>query len=132
MFTVAAAPFRIPNALIMGGGIRSWGWLIRKFSSERSVCAPQYLSAGTWTSPNASVSALVFAAILVALPWKYLWCCIEGIVRGVAIEEIGALDGLGEPFRHVLSDLTAVLGIPRLPRAAGPAMRIVRSMLKVA
>ena len=24
----------------MGGGMRSWGWLILKFSSERSVWAP--------------------------------------------------------------------------------------------
>lgn len=30
MFTVAAAPLRIPKALTMGGGIRSCGWLISK------------------------------------------------------------------------------------------------------
>lgn len=63
MFTVAAAPFRIPNARMTGGGIRSCGWLILKFSSDRSVCAPQYLSAGTWISPKASVSVLVEPAI---------------------------------------------------------------------
>ena len=52
--------------------MRSCGWLILKFSNDRSVCAPQYLSAGTCTSPNASVSARV-AAILYAVAWKFLW-----------------------------------------------------------
>jgi hypothetical protein len=76
MFTVAAAPLRMPKALMMGGGMRSWGWLMRKFSSDRSVCAPQYLSAGTWISPKASVSARVAAgaaaaaAMLEGLAWK--------------------------------------------------------------
>lgn len=65
IFTVAAAPFRIPNALTIGGGIRSCGWLILKFSNDRSVCAPQYLSEGTWISPKASLSVLISAAILV-------------------------------------------------------------------
>lgn len=49
--------------------MRSCGWLILKFSNDRSVCAPQYLSAGTCTSPKASVSARV-AAILYAVAWK--------------------------------------------------------------
>lgn len=64
MLTVAAAPLRIPKALTMGGGMRSWGWLILKFSSERSVCAPQYLSLCTWTSPKASLSVRVAAMML--------------------------------------------------------------------
>lgn len=64
MLTVAAAPFKIPNARTIGGGIRSCGWLIRKFSKDLSVCAPQYLSDGTWISPKASVSVLVEEAIL--------------------------------------------------------------------
>ena len=34
MFTVAAAPLRIPKARIMGGGMRSCGWLIWKFSND--------------------------------------------------------------------------------------------------
>jgi len=59
MFTVAAAPLRIPKALTMGGGIRSCGWFILKFSNDRSVCAPQYLLEATCTSPKASVSVLV-------------------------------------------------------------------------
>lgn len=59
MFTTAAAPLRIPNARMMGGGMRSWGWLILKLERDRSVCAPQYLSAGTWTGPKASVSVRV-------------------------------------------------------------------------
>src|SRR5437016_1061616 len=109
MLTVAAAPFKMPNALMMGGGMRSWGWLMRKFSSERSVWAPQYLSAGTWISPKASLSVLVLAAILVALPWKYLWCWIAGFVRRVASDETGARGALlGDACRHVLSGWTAV------------------------
>ena len=73
MLTVAAAPLRIPNALTMGGGMRSWGWLMRKFSSERSVCAPQYLSPGTWISPKASLSVRVVAgAMMRAVLWKPL------------------------------------------------------------
>lgn len=63
--------------------MRSCGWLILKFSRERSVWAPQYLSAGTWTSPNASVSALVSAMARVVLV-KYL--CNEGIERICARE----------------------------------------------
>lgn len=59
MLTVAAAPFRMPNARTTGGGIRSCGWLILKFSNDRSVCAPQYLFAGTWMGPKASDSVRV-------------------------------------------------------------------------
>lgn len=59
MFTVAAAPLRIPKARTMGGGMRSKGWLILKFPRERSVWAPQYLSEATWTSPKASLSVRV-------------------------------------------------------------------------
>lgn len=70
MLTVAAAPFRMPNALTMGGGMRSWGWFILKFSSDRSVCAPQYLSAGTWISPNASLSVRVEAMLRVDENWR--------------------------------------------------------------
>ena len=47
--------------------MRSWGWLILKFSSERSVWAPQYLSLGTWSSPKASLSVRVLAMVEVAL-----------------------------------------------------------------
>ena len=70
---------------MMGGGIRSWGWLILKFSNDRSVCAPQYLSAGTWTSPKASVSALV-SAIVFAVAWKNrVW--MEAFDRLFEVEE---------------------------------------------
>ena len=86
MLTVAAAPFRIPNALTIGGGIRSCGWLILKFSRERSVWAPQYLSAGTWTSPKASVSALV-SAMERAVQVKYLYDGIERICAREVDEE---------------------------------------------
>ena len=67
MLTVAAAPFKMPNARTMGGGMRSCGWLILKFSNDLSVCAPQYLSLGTWISPKASLSARVEADILAVL-----------------------------------------------------------------
>lgn len=65
MLTVAAAPLRMPKARTIGGGMRSCGWLILKFSSERSVWAPQYLSEGTWISPKASLSVLVEAILVV-------------------------------------------------------------------
>lgn len=55
--------------------MRSWGWLMRKFSRDRSVWAPQYLSAGTWTSPKASLSVLVLAAILKDVAWRFRWNC---------------------------------------------------------
>ena len=34
MFTVAAAPLRIPKARTTGGGMRSCGWLILKFPKD--------------------------------------------------------------------------------------------------
>jgi hypothetical protein len=49
----------MPKARTTAGGIRSCGWLILKFSNDRSVCAPQYLSEATCTSPKASVSVRV-------------------------------------------------------------------------
>ena len=67
MFTVAAAPFKMPKALTMGGGMRSCGWLILKFSNDRSVCAPQYLSSCTWISPKASLSVRDILAVVVKL-----------------------------------------------------------------
>ena len=67
MFTVAAAPFKMPKALTIGGGMRSWGWLMRKLDKDRSVWAPQYLSAGTWISPKASLSVLVLLLLLLLL-----------------------------------------------------------------
>lgn len=51
MLTVAAAPLRIPNALTMGAGIRSWGWLILKLPSELRPSA----------SPSRSPSVYGFA-----------------------------------------------------------------------
>lgn len=77
MLTVAAAPLRIPKARTIGGGMRSWGWLILKFSSERSVWAPQYLSLGTWTSPKASLSVRVLAMVEVALNRRR--CAVNGV-----------------------------------------------------
>src|SRR5271170_7083593 len=50
-----AAPFfKVAYAVIISRGIRSWPML--KCSSERCVCAPHSLSAGTSTTPMLSVS----------------------------------------------------------------------------
>lgn len=97
--------------------MRSWGWLIRKFSRERSVWAPQYLSEGTWTSPKASVSVLV-AAIVIDEAWKYLWVVWSDVreeraeeravapARGAAACDLGIAE-----FKHVLIALALPLGL---------------------
>src|SRR5207253_2728372 len=54
MFTCAAARFTCASAVISAGGIFSL--LIRKFCSERCVCAPQSLWAGTSIGPKVSFS----------------------------------------------------------------------------
>ena len=53
----AAARLMMPKARISGTGIVSVP--MRKFCSERAVCAPQYLSAGTSSGPKESVSVRV-------------------------------------------------------------------------
>ncbi len=53
---MAAAFFSTPKAWVISRGMVSMPTPIRKFSWERSVCAPQYLSAGTLTSPMESCS----------------------------------------------------------------------------
>lgn len=112
MFTVAAAPFRIPNALMMGGGIRSWGWLMRKFSRDRSVWAPQYLSPGTWISPKASLSVLV-AAILVDEAWKNLAVLWSDVGR-VRKEEVAAPVLAGrKPTAELLEQLALALALEK-------------------
>ena len=50
----AVAFFRMAYAVIISLGMRSFPML--KCSNERCVCAPQSLSAGTFTSPRLSVS----------------------------------------------------------------------------
>lgn len=81
--------------------MRSCGWLILKFSRDRSVCAPQYLSAGTSTSPNASVSALV-SAIADGVAWKYLpkRGCVE--VEEAMLESFWVEDIIDEEGRKRL------------------------------
>jgi len=86
MLTVAAAPLRMPKARTMGGGMRSWGWLILKFSSERSVCAPQYLSDGTWISPKASLSVRVLAILVVTLNWRLWNWFVDWRVENLVVE----------------------------------------------
>src|SRR5882762_8757772 len=51
----------MPNARIISRGITSLP--ILKWSRDRSVCAPQYLSAGTSISPIESVSMRVFGFV---------------------------------------------------------------------
>jgi hypothetical protein len=58
-FTSAQAFFRIPKARIISRGKRSPP--MRKCSSERWVCAPQYRSAGTSMLPIVSFSVRVVA-----------------------------------------------------------------------
>ena len=57
---ITQAFFNTAKALIISKGILPFSWLILKFSVERCVCAPQYLSAGTSTYPMVSFSVLVF------------------------------------------------------------------------
>lgn len=136
MFTVAAAPFRMPKALTMGGGMRSWGWLMRKFSSDRSVCAPQYLSLGTWTSPKASVSVLV-PAMVIDEAWKYLELLRLRNDVGGAREEEAEVAAAARPAargvahellelskEHVLRALVPFLGLATQLRA-GPDAHIL-------
>ena len=58
-FTSAAARLTSAIARISGCGMRSSP--MRKFCSERCVCAPQYRSAATSIGPNVSVSVRDFA-----------------------------------------------------------------------
>src|SRR5690554_5787308 len=62
----AAAFFKTAKALIISLGIEA-GAPILKFSKERSVCAPQNRSAGTFTSPIVSFSILYSILILFIL-----------------------------------------------------------------
>ena len=57
MLVSAAARFTMPSARTIGAGWRSQP--ILKFASERSACAPQYLSAATSIGPKVSVSVRV-------------------------------------------------------------------------
>ena len=84
MFTVAAAPFRMPKARTTGGGIRSCGWLILKFSKDRSVCAPQYLSEATCTSPKASVS--------VRVDCDCVQVRVSSLILGPFVQELNVVD----------------------------------------
>ena len=55
-FATAAAFFKTPKAWIISDGIVSIPTPMGKFRQERWVCAAQYLSAGTRTSPIESCS----------------------------------------------------------------------------
>lgn len=57
--TLAAHFFRIPNALIIGIGIRSVSIAILKFCLDLWVWAPQYLSVGTKMGPKLSCYSLI-------------------------------------------------------------------------
>ena len=62
-FTVAEACLTMPSARMIERGIRSSP--ILKFSSERCVCAPQYLSSATSMAPMLSVSVRVVVIVIV-------------------------------------------------------------------
>ncbi len=66
---VAAQRLTMPSARIKGLGRRSSP--ILKFSRDRCVCAPQYLSAGTSIGPNESVSVrvvIILSSIFTSAP----------------------------------------------------------------
>jgi len=83
-----------------------------KFSNDRSVWAPQYLSEGTWSSPKASLSVLVEEDILV--DWlKDLADGVEVVdlrdaeVRATAsFAEVEMRDDLGRAARDAVATLT--------------------------
>lgn len=54
LLTIAAHFFNTPNALIIGGGIKSKSLPISKFYSDLYVWAPQNLFAGTLIGPKVS------------------------------------------------------------------------------
>lgn len=96
--------------------MRSWGWLMRKFSSDRSVWAPQYLSEGTWISPKASLSERV-AAILRAVAWRSrleegVRQVVKDDVRGrrVTVKEGRPEAAVVVAREHVPASLTRALG----------------------
>jgi hypothetical protein len=132
MLTVAAAPFKMPNARTIGGGMRSWGWLILKFSSDRSVWAPQYLSEGTWSSPKASLSVRVLAMLLVMLNrrrWKKLW-----VLDGVYLVGWRGTVESGRALRvHMTEGLALACGSERIAPASARRrlVRAVRNMVEV-
>ena len=67
-FTSAAARLIRPSARTISIGMRSVP--MRKLCSERSVCAPQSLSAGMSSGPKASLSMRVF--------WRVFWRVLAG------------------------------------------------------
>src|SRR5579863_8084676 len=71
-------------AAIISRGIKSWP--ILKCSSERCVCAPQSLSAGTSTSPRLSVSLRV--SVILSL--------LSADSARPAVYELRSLDGIEE------------------------------------
>ena len=83
-----------------------------KFSNDRSVCAPQYLSEGTWSSPKASLSVLVEADILV----DWLKCLADGVVEvdlrvaevraTASFAEVEMSDDLGRTAREAAAAVT--------------------------
>src|SRR5262249_7857796 len=90
-FALAAAFFRMAYAVIISRGMRSWPML--KCSSERCVCAPHSLSAGTLTTPRLSISLRM-----------------SFIVSLAALEEFGGLHfgRLGDTLHPV-----GILGFPQ-------------------
>lgn len=77
MFTVAAAPLRIPNARITGAGIRSCGWLILKFSNDLGqsrqnlclmICSHSSCSFSNIRASNRSVASIM--KVRISIPFS--------------------------------------------------------------
>ena len=69
-FASAAAFFNMAKARRISSGIVSWPAPAGKFRRLRSVCAPQYLSAGTAISPMESCSIRIFSSGIMAAPFS--------------------------------------------------------------
>lgn len=81
-----------------------------KLPSDRCVCAPQYLSAGTSIGPNASVSVLLSAAILIDVVANDLVEPVEDVVEAsLDVMDAQLMLGRAGIFRGVVSGEVALL-----------------------
>jgi hypothetical protein len=113
--------------------MRSCGWLILKFSSDRSVWAPQYLSDCTWTSPKASLSVRVLTMVRAVKlnwrRWRRLW-----VLNGVYLVGWRATAESGRAFRaqQVTEGLVVACAHERIAPASARRrlVRAVRNMVE--
>ena len=128
ILTVAAAPLRMPKARTIGGGMRSCGWLILKFSRDRSVWAPQYLSEATWSSPKASLSVRVLAMVLVKLNWRR--CNKLWVPNGVYLVGLRAAMDKGRALAvpQMTEGLVFACASERMAPPASARRRVIRAV----